>query len=151
MVIERQGLSPCGMMNFLSAFHGCRLLIIDVKINLSSFSSFPSGITSVSKAQLISSCGCVATCSNQTYFSTSLWHHQACVGEGKVPLTLSHWEYIFSLASLQLSWLGKAEGMARNCCMIFFCCPTTPVYDIWCGVLKKCCFSRYDGEPQQQN
>ena len=108
-------------------------------------SSFPSGITvsGGTTSFLKWLCGHLVQ-------SALLWHHQACVGEGKAPLTLSHWKYVFLLANLQFSWLRKAEGMVRHFCIIVSCCPTTPVYDIWCGVLKKCCFSRYDGEPQQQ-
>ena len=63
--------------------------------------------------------------------STSLWHHLVCPGEGKVPLILSHWEYLFSLAKFQCSWLRKARGMARH---ILQYCLSLPCHPIVCGV-----------------
>ena len=45
-----------------STCHRCGLLLFDVKIKLSSFSSFPSEITVCPKAQLVSSCCCMAAC-----------------------------------------------------------------------------------------
>ena len=63
---------------------------------------------------------------------------------------LSYWEYVFLLANIQFSYLRKAEGMVRHFLINVSCCPTTPVFDIWSGVLKKCCSSQCGGEPQQQ-
>ena len=47
-----------------------------------------------------------------------------CVGEGKVLLTLSHWEYVCPLAYVQFSCLRKAEGMVRH--FLHYCSVAAP-------------------------
>ena len=107
-------------------------------------SSFLSGTVNVYKVQtnfLMWLCG-------HTNLSIFLWHHQVCVREGKVPLALSHWEYLF-ISTCQLSIFLFKEGLRDGKApFVVLCFAAMPPQ--LCGVAKKCCFSWYDGEIQQQ-
>ena len=121
-----------------------------LKTQLSSFSSSSSWITGFSKAQLVSSCCCLATLYSHKDFSTSFWHHHDSVfsvllegmcWRGIVPSrtksleTLTFHMPIFLF--FMLVW-GKMEGMARHLCITVSHCPTTPVYETLWGYSLRC-------------
>ena len=115
---------------------------------LSSFSSSSSGITGFFKAQLVSSCCCLATPNSHKEFSTSLCHHLQdfvfsvlldcmCL-RGIVPShtkslkTLNFHMPIFPFLMLVLGKVEGMEGMVRHFCITVSHCPATPVYEtLW--------------------
>ena len=118
---------------------------------LSSFSSSSSGIAGFSKAQLVSSCCCLAKPYSHKDISTSLWHHlhdfvfsvllKDMCWRGIVPShTIVTRDTYFSCTNLSfpLAGWGKREGMARHFGITVSCCPTTPVYENLWGHSLRC-------------
>ena len=85
--------------------------------------SSPSWVNySVQKAQLVSLCCCVVNMFSHTNPSASLWHHQACGGEGSVPLTQSHWKYVYfsyqcSVSCVKEGW-RDGEAPLHDCLLM---------------------------------
>ena len=100
----------------------------DLKIKLSSFSSFPSQITGASKAQLVSACWCVAALWPHCWSQGFSYFFVAPSGMCWRGLGPSHTESLevstFHVPSfLILLVLRKAEGMVRHFGMLSLVAP----------------------------
>ena len=72
-------------------------------------------------------------CASHTNPSASLWHHQACGGEGKVSLTQCHWKcvYFTCQCSVFLFKEGWRDGEATlHECLLLPCWPSVKLFQV---------------------